>query len=204
MATVNTATSFSVSSQAPLDIKRYFVKLSELRDLGQSNNKAFRYYDRMEVDCIETKKKYLWRERTTGDTDGILDIDFVYPNGVKSNDIDYSNKAYNFFEIIGTESYLSLKDVEDANYNDKRGYRPEVSPSGHGLRLTRSERYFDGYYVTQETYSESFAVGNVIRGICKKGGLDVLIEAEILSLPFENDTGLIPGSLKFYIYNESF
>lgn len=202
MPTVNLSTSFSVSSQSPLDIKRYFNTIAEMKNLGTANNRAYQYYECMEVICVENQKKYIWRERIPSEGPGLLDIDFLYPNGVVSNYINYSNRAFNFFEMKGSESYLSLSDTEDENYDEKMGFSPEVSPNGQNLRLVKKERYINGYYTTQEVYSESFAVGNIIRGICKP--LDVYIIAEIISLPFEDENGIIDGSLKFYQYNESF
>lgn len=89
-------------SQGPIDPKTIFLTLNELKDLGSNNDKAFLYFEDMEVKCIEDHKKYIWKERTSNDDDGVLDSDFTYPDGAISYGIDYSNRSFNFFELVNT------------------------------------------------------------------------------------------------------
>lgn len=88
--------SLLVNSQLPLDDKTYKVTLAALKDLGTSNQKAFIYYEGMEVYCNENRQKYTWKEVTAEDPAGLLATPFTYPSGSITNGIDYSGRKFNF------------------------------------------------------------------------------------------------------------
>lgn len=109
MPIVNLSTSLETATQIPLDAKAYFKTLSSMTDLGANNFKAFKYYDGLLVLCIENYNQYIWRERKVTDGAGLLNIDFTYPPGVVSNNIDYSNRDFNFFILSETFNYNRIK-----------------------------------------------------------------------------------------------
>lgn len=113
MEFINLATGIIVSTQTPLDGKLYVLTLDDLKDLGANNYKAYHYYDGMRVFCNENKTVYIWREVTGDDIAGILDTPFVYPNGLV-NEIDYSNKTFDFF-IYNAEA--DNENLPDKIYN---------------------------------------------------------------------------------------
>ena len=98
MAKTNILSALEVSGQIPLDAKLYFTTLAELKDLGDNNIKAFKYYELMPVTCVEDKQKYVWREKVNANDVGILDEDFTYPANAISFGIDYSERVFNFFK----------------------------------------------------------------------------------------------------------
>lgn len=101
MNTVEIGSSYETSGAFPFDSKGYFKTLTEMRDLGLNNVNVLKYPEDMKAQCIETHKNYIWREVLDTDVDGtgVLSTNFVYPDGFIENDIDYSNRVFNFFEI---------------------------------------------------------------------------------------------------------
>lgn len=99
---INLGAGLLTTGQFPLDDKLYFLTLADMQELGSNNFKAFYYYDKMIVLCVEDGKKYIWREKRTNEPNGLLENDFLYPANAISNGIDYSGKSYNFFEYLGT------------------------------------------------------------------------------------------------------
>jgi hypothetical protein len=117
--TSNIIKSLSVSGQFVLNNKLYFIDLESMRNLGLNNNLAYTYYKGMIVFCLETKKEYIWDEKNTIIyLPGVLSTDFVYADGTISNEIDYSNKLYNFYEY--NEYYhINVIDISsNVNLND--------------------------------------------------------------------------------------
>ena len=112
MATSYISTSLSTNSQIPLDSKTYFKTLADLSDLGASDNRAFKYYENMIVQCIENDKEYIWREWNSLNEPGLLPQAFEYPPNSIVDGIDYSNRFFNFFEYqLFTDSQINrLKD----------------------------------------------------------------------------------------------
>src|SRR5690606_804827 len=98
MADINLSTGIVPTSQIPLDSKAYFKTLASMQDLGTNSFRAFIYYESLVVICVETNKKYIWRERVIGDGLGVLELDYEYPENAVSNGIDYSERRFNFFE----------------------------------------------------------------------------------------------------------
>ena len=100
MATIQLISSLETSSQIPLDAKLYAKTLAELQVLGTDSYKAFSYHEDMEVKCVENHTTYMWREElVVGETLGLLPISYVYPAGVITAGIDYSNRVFNFFVV---------------------------------------------------------------------------------------------------------
>lgn len=101
MDSVNILTGLNIPAQIPLDVKLFSISEEELSDLGLNNNKAFTYYKDMFIYCLNERKTYQWREVLVGEENsGLLTNDFIYPNNLTVFGVNYSNKRYNFFEVI--------------------------------------------------------------------------------------------------------
>lgn len=147
MANINLETGILVTTQIPLDAKGYFLTTAGMQDLGASNYKAFYYYEGMVVMNNETKREYIWRERTVADglegTSGVLATDFVYPNGSIANTIDYSARAFNFFIYTGGISIADIPEIElpeidpeiDPIFSGTKGYMLVVRNDEQALQL---------------------------------------------------------------------
>lgn len=92
----NIAKSLYVAGQLPLDAKTYFPTITEMQNLGVSDYKTFTYYEYMLVMCVETAQQYVWKEVDQSYTGGILTSNFLYPADTISDNIDYSNRYFNF------------------------------------------------------------------------------------------------------------
>ncbi|SED10835.1 hypothetical protein SAMN04489761_4300 [Tenacibaculum sp. MAR_2009_124] len=104
MSKVQLGSSLEAAGQYPLDGKTFFLSLAKMRQNIAVN--AFKYHEDMSVRCVETHKDYIWREVKSTDkgSDKILTEDFIYPTGAVAFGITYSNRKFNFFEIINETS----------------------------------------------------------------------------------------------------
>lgn len=102
------AKSLRVATQQPLDAKTFFFTLEELKDLGPESYKAYSYYEGMEVFVLENSTKYVWKEISFGDT-GEINQSFAYPPATISNNIDYSERYFNFVKISGSSNVGGTK-----------------------------------------------------------------------------------------------
>src|SRR6478609_8620434 len=93
---VNLPLGLRVQTQIPLNVKEYALSEEALTDLGPSNNLAYTYTQGLVVYCVEEGTRWEWREPLL-DEEGLLPTDFIYPDGLVTFGIDYSNKAFNFF-----------------------------------------------------------------------------------------------------------
>lgn len=98
MDNVNLPLGLRVQTQIPLDVKKYALSEEALIDLGPSNNLAFTFEQGLIVYCVEEESRWEWRENVLSET-GLLPQDFIYPDGIVTFGIDYSNKHFNFFPI---------------------------------------------------------------------------------------------------------
>jgi len=89
---------FNVPKQVRLDSITGVQNEETLKDLGDGNNLAFKYYDSIKIHCKDEKTEYIWRE-VIGLETGLLDTAFTYPTYPPVDGIDYSGKTYNFFQI---------------------------------------------------------------------------------------------------------
>lgn len=107
MATKYYGNSLSTAGQFPLDSKLRFKKLVDLKENITIN--SFKYYEDMIVQCLENHKQYIWREKL--DTEqGVLPIDFIYPDNTIANGINYSNRTFNFYELkLGSDAKPCFK-----------------------------------------------------------------------------------------------
>lgn len=101
----------------PLDAKGVFSNLTLLKDLGENDKKAYTYYEYMKVLCQEDGNYYIWQEVDQNSEIGVLENNFLYPNNVISDLIDYSNRYFNFVIEEKSQSssaiakpYLIMKD----------------------------------------------------------------------------------------------
>ena len=110
----NIPTGLKITSQIPLDVKKYVKDEATLAYLGVDDNLAFTYHDQLEVLCLAEKSVYIWREVQPGEENtGLVPTDFTYPLNIISYGIDYSNKIYNFFPL----NFLEVKDVKTYEVN---------------------------------------------------------------------------------------
>lgn len=116
MSTATLATGLTTSGQFPLNSQTQFKTLADMRDLGINLTNPFKYYEDMKVNCIEDHKEYIWREKLDSDAvnSGVLAQDYTYPEGSEADDIVYSNRVFNFYEVVsggGVDVDKSLQDV---------------------------------------------------------------------------------------------
>jgi len=97
---IDISTGLRVPLQIPLDVKLFCKSEALLSDLGAENNLAYTYYDGLVVMCQEERSKWEWKEDDGSDQVKLLENNFVYPAGWNVNDINYSLKSYNFFEVF--------------------------------------------------------------------------------------------------------
>lgn len=104
----NIPTNLSVAAQLPNDPKVWVLTKTTLASLGTSNNLAYTYYKGMRVYCAQEKEIYEWREVTApGEPLGLVATNFIYPNGLIVNGVDYSLKEYNFFKVLTPEDVVA-------------------------------------------------------------------------------------------------
>lgn len=106
----NIPLALKITSQIPLDIKRFSKDEETLSYLGVNNNLAFTYYDSLKVFCKAERTTYEWREVQSGEENtGLVSLDFTYPNNLVVSDVVYSNKKYNFFKVNS-----NIEDIEQS------------------------------------------------------------------------------------------
>lgn len=139
-------TGFRVTSQLPLDGKRYFLTLAEMQNLGTNNINAFTYYEDMTVICIETHSTYVWRVLKDDNEAGILTESFLYPANSISNGIDYSGKRFNFFLLPvasdGVDGEAGIDGIDgEAGIGDGNGTYTHIkyAENENGLNMTETQ-----------------------------------------------------------------
>ena len=119
----NIPTGLKITSQIPLDVKKYVKDESTLVYLGVDDNLAFTYHDQLEVLCLAEKSIYIWREVQPGEENtGLVPLDFTYPTGLSDvYGINYSGKKYNFFlkEYVTVELLQDLIKIENVGTGAK-------------------------------------------------------------------------------------
>jgi len=116
-----------IPTQIPLNAKENIADEATLKDLGINDNLAFTYEKGLIIYCKLEGTRYEWREVLSGEElTGLRDTDYIYPNGVITNDVDYSNKKYNFFTIENNTSNIFIEEgdniVIDGNGSDVTPY----------------------------------------------------------------------------------
>jgi len=135
---------FNVPKQVRLDSITGIQNEETLKDLGDGNNLAFKYYDGVKIQCKDEKTEYIWRE-VVGVETGLLDTAFTYPTYPPVDGIDYSGKTYNFFQIpdnIEPVDGSETKLIEGTN----------VTITGTGTTLDPYE--ISSSFETSQTYIE--------------------------------------------------
>ena len=89
-----------VPSQIPLDAKVYKLSQADLAYLGPSSNLAYTYFKGMIAYCALEETRWEWREPNFVGEVGLLPTNFLYPSNLIIFGIDYSQKSYNFFQMI--------------------------------------------------------------------------------------------------------
>jgi len=94
----NVIKGYRVQTQIPLDVKTYAANEDTLKYLGVGDNLAFTYIQGLIVYCIEEETRWEWREvKNVEPVDGLLAVDFTYPDNLIVFGIDYSLRSFNFF-----------------------------------------------------------------------------------------------------------
>lgn len=94
-----------VQTQIPLDYKKYSPSELSLSNLGINNNLAFTYYDGLIVFCREERSFWEWKEvLDPPQGEKLLNEDFIYPDNVEIDGVEYSLKPFNFFKIDNSYS----------------------------------------------------------------------------------------------------
>lgn len=94
---------FNVPKQVRLDSITGVQNETTLKNLGDGNNLAFKYYEGLKIYCKDEKTEYIWRE-VVGIETGLLDSHFIYPTYSPIDGINYSGKTFNFFLISNTNN----------------------------------------------------------------------------------------------------
>lgn len=132
----NIPTGLKITSQLPLDQKEWVQNEATLQDLGYNDEKAFTYYEHLEVLCIDEKTLYKWKEVPSGEEDtGLLIQDFIYPAGLPDAfGINYSNRRFNFFLI----EYVTSENIDIYVENFVI-----INNVGNGAKIYKEGTYFD-------------------------------------------------------------
>ena len=108
--TTSIPTGLNIPSQIPLDTVRYVLNESTLSNLGTDNYLAFIYFKNLIIHCFEENSNWIWREVQAGEENtGLLSVDYQYPFEHEANNINYSNKKYNFFKV----EYIELENLNE-------------------------------------------------------------------------------------------
>ena len=95
MANIDYGNSLRPAGQFNLDGGVVFKTLNEMKDLGINNTNPFRYREDLEVQCIETHEKYIWKELVVPDK-GLKN---VIHNGNLNFDVTYNDNSVINFEV---------------------------------------------------------------------------------------------------------
>ena len=155
-----------IPSQIPLNAKGNIESEAVLKDLGTNNNLAFTYEKGLIVYCISEGTRYEWKNVNIGAEDtGLLTTDFIYPDGLIANGIDYSLKRYNFFKV-NNEIYIESGENTTVSGD---GLTPET-PYIINANASPFTRVDDGFkptirdeinYNDTGTYSYDFALAKI-------------------------------------------
>ncbi len=135
----NIPSGLRVQTQIPLDAKINVLNESTLSNLGESNNLAYTYHDKIVVTCLQEGTTWIWKQVEAGkENTGLIPIDFVYPFGITAYGIDYSNKKYNFFRV----NYLNVSDQKNydaASLGDGQPIYKDKTTSGNNITFNFKE-----------------------------------------------------------------
>lgn len=142
----NIAKALYVSGMLPLDAKTYFSTLLQLGDLGPGNSQAFVYYEYMLVLCAENGQRYVWKEVDPAYTGGVITENYQYPADVQVNNIDYSQRYFNFVpESAQTFTAVSGLLIFKSPTNDIENQFLE--PNDVGMGFFAADKFFTAVYI---------------------------------------------------------
>ena len=142
-----------LTTQIPLDVKTYVADEATLAYLGTGDNLAYTYYDGLRVFCIAERTNYEWREVQAGEeNEGLVTLDFTYPDGLTAFGIDYSNKKYNFFPFTftGPQGPQGPAGTNGTNGADGADGADGIDATANNLQRTITT-FSDGSYELQST-----------------------------------------------------
>lgn len=145
-----------ITSQIPFDYKSYVLNEDVLKNLGTNNNLAYTYHKGLIVYCALENTRYEWREAPIDDSSGLLTSNFIYPDGLIVNSIDYSLKEYNFFKVQTDPIYIEEGNNVTIVGDGKTPLTPMVI-SSTGSPFVRVN---DGYRPTTRDEIDYQQVGN--------------------------------------------
>lgn len=190
---------FKVIKQEPLDGTSISFTLATLANLGTNNQLAYTYHDGRRILCLEDRKLYEWREVGSilsqyDETGGLISGNFTYPANVVAFGIDYSNKAFNFFEatIIGDTgngivtvvltNTVGLIDTYTITYTDNTISTFNVANGNgiSGIALTGTVGLVDTYTITfDDGTTATYTVTNGSNGIAGRSIVSVTLTATV-------------------------
>ena len=190
---------FNVPKQVRLDSITGIQNEITLKNLGNGNNLAFKYYEGLKIYCKDEKTEYVWRE-VIGVETGLLDTHFIYPTYSPIDGINYSGKSFNFFEIAnsnitppdGSETKL----VQGSNITIT-GIGTIVNPYTISSNSEISETYINegnninitGSGIISDPYIINSNLDNL--GIVKTIGNEVISPGQSLSIINNESTGKV-------------
>jgi len=134
-------------TQIPLDVKEYSTSELTLSNLGQNNQLAYTYVKGLIVYCIEEGTRWEWKEVESGlENTGLISEDFTYPSGHIAFGINYSEKVYNFFQVLNFN--IELPDGSETKLTEGTN----ITIIGTGTILNPYE--ISSSFETSETYIE--------------------------------------------------
>jgi len=94
-------TGLAIPAQIPVDYIRFCPSESILSDLGLNDNLVFTYYDGLIIFCRLERTSWEWRQGNPSETK-LLATGYTYPAGWIVDEVNYSNKEYNFYKVVAT------------------------------------------------------------------------------------------------------
>ena len=202
MATLTITNGFDTNGQFPLDGKTYFATEDDVtgRDI---DTYAYSYYEGMVIKVVETDTQYEWREEeSSGETGGLLDSSFTYPDGLTSNNIDYSNRVFNFFPYVTISVFESSLD-ESLEMQSAIGSIPAGTTIGDLQGMTFTEYIELQNFPTIEAYiqtygslsSSGFSTSSVEVGTSYAPTLTISFEVGQINNGDNSTAGVLRGDL---------
>ena len=125
----------NVTTMIPNDAKTWVYSKVQLQSIPSNSSVFFTFYDKMRVLCAAESEIWEWREAEENEEGGLMPSNFIYPSMPEINDVDYSNKEYNFFEIKNvTVSNLS-EIVQLENIGTGQGVYKQFNPVSRKYEL---------------------------------------------------------------------
>ena len=214
----NIPTSLKITSQIPLNYKEWVKDEDTLAYLGVDDNLAFTYHEDIEIFCKAEKTLYKWREVQDGEENtGLIPLDFTYPNNLIVDDVDYSNRTFNFFKIdYFTNENFPLKNVgvgekiykESTEYDLKtlKSNTLSITSTENEIIIERPDELSIPQFIVNSDYTGTEELGTVQNpfkslqnalNAYKGSGTNLSPEFSGTIITVQKDTNVFTGSLSY-------